>query len=88
MILGNCSCSIIGTILGMPGHSEKKAIGVFFDRKRTKIQRPTYRKEWQDLIDFEGNANGFFSTCKPTRDRRTSYCMLLLVLYEISKEFT
>jgi hypothetical protein len=32
-------------------------------------------KEWQDLIDFEGNANGFFSTYrKPTRDRRrTSY---------------
>jgi dGTPase len=35
-------------------------------RKRTKIQRPTYRKEWQDLIDFEGNANGFqFTASRP-----------------------
>jgi dGTPase len=30
----------------------------YFYRKRKEIQRST-AKEWQDLIDFEGNANGF-----------------------------
>jgi dGTPase len=32
---------------------------VFFDRKRTKYKDQLTAKEWQDLIDFEGNANGF-----------------------------
>jgi hypothetical protein len=36
----------------------KKRLGIFLYRKRKEIQRST-AKEWQDLIDFEGNANGF-----------------------------
>ena len=42
------------------GHSGEKAIGDYFkhgngERYRLDLQP----KEWQDLIDFEGNANGF-----------------------------
>ena len=42
------------------GHSGEKAIGEYFKNgngQRFKDQLTT--KEWQDLIDFEGNANGF-----------------------------
>jgi hypothetical protein len=57
------------TILGIRLDIREKARRVFFDRKRTKIQNQLTAKEWQDLIDFEGNANGFFSTYrKPSRD--------------------
>lgn len=42
------------------GHSGEKAIGDFFSRgKGTVYQEFVSEKEWQDLIDFEGNANGF-----------------------------
>jgi dGTPase len=67
------------------GHSEKKES--IFDRKRTKIQRPTYRKEWQDLIDFEGNANGFsVPTSRPGLKEDFVFRMLPWCFYEISKE--
>ena len=42
------------------GHSGEKAIGEYFsvgNGKKYKDQLSS--KEWQDLIDFEGNANGF-----------------------------
>ena len=42
------------------GHSGEKAIGEYFsigNGKKYKGQLSS--KEWQDLIDFEGNANGF-----------------------------
>lgn len=42
------------------GHSGEKAIGEYFSlgegKKFEKLLTP---KQWQDLIDFEGNANGF-----------------------------
>jgi hypothetical protein len=58
MILGNCSCSIIGARYweSIPFIPEK-ARRVFSIGNGQK-QRPTYPKEWQDLIDF-CNANGF-----------------------------
>jgi dGTPase len=42
------------------GHSGEKAIGEYFKNgngKKFKDSLP--EKQWQDLIDFEGNANGF-----------------------------
>jgi dGTP triphosphohydrolase len=45
MILGNvAAASLAHDIESAFGHSGEKAIGSIFDRKRTKIQRPTYRK--------------------------------------------
>lgn len=42
------------------GHSGEKAIGVFFESGAgQKYQRFLNEKEFQDLVDFEGNANGF-----------------------------
>ena len=42
------------------GHSGEKAIGEFFsDGNGKRFQTELKPKEWQDLIDFEGNANGF-----------------------------
>ncbi|MEO0570983.1 MAG: dGTP triphosphohydrolase [Bacteroidota bacterium] len=42
------------------GHSGEKAIGVFFSSGGgKKYQSFLNRKEYQDLVDFEGNANGF-----------------------------
>jgi dGTPase len=42
------------------GHSGEKAIGEYFKNGRGKIYKDLLNpKEWQDLIDFEGNANGF-----------------------------
>ena len=42
------------------GHSGEKAIGVFFsDGDGKKYQSLLNEKEYQDLVDFEGNANGF-----------------------------
>lgn len=42
------------------GHSGEKAIGVFFSSGEGKKYRSFLNgKEYQDLIDFEGNANGF-----------------------------
>lgn len=42
------------------GHSGEKAIGEFFKTGKGKIYQSELSKiEYQDLIDFEGNANGF-----------------------------
>ncbi len=42
------------------GHSGEKAIGEYFKTGNGKqYQDKLTAKEWQDLIDFEGNANGF-----------------------------
>ncbi|MES2748059.1 MAG: deoxyguanosinetriphosphate triphosphohydrolase [Bacteroidota bacterium] len=42
------------------GHSGEKAIGEYFSiGKGQKYKEQLTAKEWQDLIDFEGNANGF-----------------------------
>ena len=42
------------------GHSGEKAIGEYFSNGNgQKYQTVLSKKEWQDLIDFEGNANGF-----------------------------
>lgn len=42
------------------GHSGEKAIGEYFKiRKGTQFQSKLTPKEFQDLCDFEGNANGF-----------------------------
>lgn len=42
------------------GHSGEKAIGEYFKIGNGKqFQDQLTKKEWQDLIDFEGNANGF-----------------------------
>lgn len=42
------------------GHSGEKAIGEYFSiGKGHQFKEQLTPKEWQDLIDFEGNANGF-----------------------------
>ena len=42
------------------GHSGEKAIGVFFENgEGRKYQSMMTDAEFQDLVDFEGNANGF-----------------------------
>jgi dGTPase len=42
------------------GHSGEKAIGEYFSKGNgQKYKALLTEKEWQDLIDFEGNANGF-----------------------------
>ena len=42
------------------GHSGEKAIGEYFKSgEGEKYKAGLSAKEWQDLIDFEGNANGF-----------------------------
>jgi len=42
------------------GHSGEKAIGEYFKTGNgLKYKENLNDKEWQDLIDFEGNANGF-----------------------------
>jgi dGTPase len=42
------------------GHSGEKAIGEYFSIGNGKqFKEQLSAKEWQDLIDFEGNANGF-----------------------------
>ena len=59
--------SIVGTAslmhdIGNPpfGHSGEKAIGEYFKTgKGLKYKDQLSEKEYQDLIDFEGNANGF-----------------------------
>lgn len=42
------------------GHSGEKSIGEYFKSGNGKIFKDQLtKKQWQDLIDFEGNANGF-----------------------------
>jgi len=42
------------------GHSGEKAIGEYFNKGNgQKYKSQLTDKQWQDLVDFEGNANGF-----------------------------
>jgi len=42
------------------GHSGEKAIGEYFSRGKGRVYKDYLSNDrWQDLIDFEGNANGF-----------------------------
>nr|WP_298995746.1 dNTP triphosphohydrolase [uncultured Allomuricauda sp.] len=42
------------------GHSGEKAIGNFFENGKGKVYKSLLSpEEYQDLVDFEGNANGF-----------------------------
>lgn len=42
------------------GHSGEKAIGEYFSSgSGQKYKSDLTEKEWQDIVDFEGNANGF-----------------------------
>lgn len=42
------------------GHSGEKAIGEYFSTgSGQKYKSDLTEKEWQDIVDFEGNANGF-----------------------------
>ncbi len=42
------------------GHSGEKAIGEYFKSgKGLKYKKELSDKQWQDIVDFEGNANGF-----------------------------
>jgi dGTPase len=50
------------------GHSGEKAIGEYFSSgSGLKYKSDLSEKEWQDIVDFEGNANGF-SILTSTRD--------------------
>jgi dGTPase len=50
------------------GHSGEKAIGEYFKTGNgTQYREQLTDKQWQDLIDFEGNANGF-SVLTSTRE--------------------
>jgi dGTPase len=60
MILGQLYAASLAHDIGNPPWTfRRKHRRVFFDRKRTKYKDQLTAKEWQDLIDFEGNANGF-----------------------------
>ncbi|MHA3789723.1 deoxyguanosinetriphosphate triphosphohydrolase [Flavobacterium hauense] len=42
------------------GHSGEKAIGEYFKTGKGQLYKDQLTdKEWQDIVDFEGNANGF-----------------------------
>ena len=63
------------------GHSGEKAIGEYFSiGNGQKFKNLVSEKEWQDLIDFEGNANGFsvLSSSRPGNEGglRISYATL------------
>jgi len=63
------------------GHSGEKAIGEYFSiGNGLKYKEHLSAKEWQDLIDFEGNANGFsvLNSSRPGVDGgiRLSYATL------------
>jgi dGTPase len=63
------------------GHSGEKAIGEYFSiGKGQQYKEHLTDKEWQDLIDFEGNANGFsvLTSSRPgiTGGLRLSYSTL------------
>jgi dGTPase len=63
------------------GHSGEKAIGEYFSNGNgQRYQVALSKKEWQDLIDFEGNANGFsvLTSSRPGNDGglRISYATL------------
>jgi dGTPase len=63
------------------GHSGEKAIGEYFKTgKGLQYKEQLTPKQWQDLIDFEGNANGFsvLTGSRPGNDGglRISYATL------------
>ena len=61
------------------GHSGEKAIGEYFKSgKGNTYKQELTDKEWQDFIDFEGNANGFKILSEGTADSglRLSYATL------------
>lgn len=63
------------------GHSGEKAIGEYFKNGNgQQFKTQLTDKQWQDLIDFEGNANGFsvLTTSRPGNDGglRISYATL------------
>lgn len=63
------------------GHSGEKAIGEYFKiGKGQQLKDQLSEKQWQDLIDFEGNANGFsvLTGSRPGNDGglRISYATL------------
>ncbi len=63
------------------GHSGEKAIGEYFKTGEGKLfQEDLTAKQWQDLIDFEGNANGFKilteGNARATSGLRLSYATL------------
>ena len=56
------SAAALAHDIGNPpfGHSGEKAIGEYFSLgEGKKFEKLLTSKQWQDLIDFEGNANGF-----------------------------
>ena len=79
IVAAACLCHDIGN---PPfGHSGEKAIGDFFKYGAgEKYRLDVEEKEWQDLIDFEGNANGFniLTSSRPGSDGglRISYATL------------
>ena len=63
------------------GHSGEKSIGEFFlSGKGQQFKSHLNPKQWQDLVDFEGNANGFKILCESVNNiqggLRLSYATL------------
>lgn len=63
------------------GHSGEKSVGEFFlSGKGQVFKNQLSPKQWQDLIDFEGNANGFKILCESVNNikggLRLSYATL------------
>jgi hypothetical protein len=78
MILSNRCCGFFSMILGILHlatlvKSDWKYLSE--TERNTKINSA---KEWQDLIDFEGNANGFTVLTGSARNRGRSSDLLLL----------
>ena len=71
------------------GHSGEQAIGEYFKTGKGKqYQSVLSEKEYQDLIDFEGNANGFkllTESREGSTGRATSQLCYFGCLYEISE---
>jgi len=71
------------------GHSGEKAIGEYFSiGKGQQFKEQLTEKQWQDLIDFEGNANGFsvLTASRPGIERRSQdFVCYFGRIHEISK---